>query len=527
LGFAELAGIPFQPLSRDMQSLRNVILLLLLGSGSLALSPCLAAGSDPTYWQDIRPLLRRNCTVCHSARNLGELDVSGGRALDSYQAIRKGANRPLLKPGNSDRSLIVRMVTSTNPDRRMPLGAAPLAPESIALLRRWIDAGAPVGKPVDTEVASRTPARPVRLRHLPIRLVADLPVGGKSKARRKMEVDLSIGPLAPVTAVAFSPDGKTLAAGCYRQVVIWDVEHSRPVHLLTDFLGTVDDLRFSPDGRLLAVAGGQPSAKGDLRLFQTSDWKLRAAFRDHQDVVFSVAFDPAGKRLASASFDKTVRIWSLASLKPERELTGHSDTVYSVGFSPDGKWLVSASKDRSLRVVDTATWKSRLTLSGMDQDVLTVAVSPDSKQIVSSGYEPALHWWSPQTGQRTALRGGHGNAVNEICFSKDGRWVASASNDQTVRLWNGKTGALERTLPNTSIVYAVAFRPDGKLLASGTFDGRVSLWDPATGKPISTYLAVAHDPEHFDWLVLTPAGQLTGSPDYLAEAHWQPAGQKR
>src|SRR5439155_21061380 len=100
------------------------------------------------------------------------------------------------------------------------------------------------------------------------------------------------------------------------------------------------------DGKILAVGGGQPSAKGDLRLYRVGDWKLLAALRGHEDVVFSVAFSPDGKQLASASFDKTVRLWDVASGKLERTLDGHSDFVYAVAFSPDGKILASCSKDR-------------------------------------------------------------------------------------------------------------------------------------------------------------------------------------
>src|SRR6516164_2975063 len=124
----------------------------------------------------------------------------------------------------------------------------------------------------------------------------------------KLELALRVGPLSPITAVAFSPDGKLLATGSYRQVTVWDLALARPVKMLTNVLGTVNDLRFSPDGRLLAVAGGQPSAKGDLRLYQVADWQLVGVLSGHEDVVFSVAFHRDGKRLASASFDKTVRI---------------------------------------------------------------------------------------------------------------------------------------------------------------------------------------------------------------------------
>src|SRR5438046_1949283 len=106
-------------------------------------SPATADGPrQPTYWQDIRPLFRKHCTACHSAKNVKEVDVSGGLALDSYEAVRKGTKHPVLQPGKSDDSVLIHLLITKDVKKRMPLDAAPLPAESIALVRKWIDTGA-------------------------------------------------------------------------------------------------------------------------------------------------------------------------------------------------------------------------------------------------------------------------------------------------------------------------------------------------------------------------------------------------
>jgi WD40 repeat protein len=294
--------------------------------------------------------------------------------------------------------------------------------------------------------------------------------------------------------------------------------------VLTNVLGAVNDVRFSPDGKLLAVAGGQPSAKGDLRLYQVSDWKLLTVLAGHADVVSSVAFRPDGKALASASYDRTVRVWDLATSRAERVLTGHSDFVHAVAWSADGQWLASASKDRSVKVVEAATGKSRLTFSGPEQDVLAVAVSPEG-QVVSAGYDPALLWWNSKTGERIRSQGGHGVAVHELAFSRDGKLLLSAGGDGTLRLWNGASGAPLRSMSVGSVVYAAALGPAGKRAASGSFDGLVRVWDTATGRQLATLLALPPQAGRADFLALTPEGYGACSPELTALARWSMGSQ--
>jgi WD40 repeat protein len=509
---------------------RDSASLLLLSVFSVCSVVTSSSAAEPTYWQDVRPLLRKHCTVCHSVRTIKEVDVSAGLALDSYAAITKDPKKPIVVRGKAGDSELIKRLLISDASKRMPLDADPLPSETIDVLTRWVNAGAPEGSPTsETAPVAHAPGSDKKrkldvvlaTKFSPPKVLAPKPFPTNSP----LELVLPVGPLAPIAAVAYSPDGTHLAVGCYGRVTIWDIVAVRPVKVLTNVLAAVHDLKFSPDGKTLAVAGGQPSARGDLRLFNTDDWSLTATLGGHADVVNSVAFSPDGKRLASASFDKTVRIWDVDKSHTAKVLSGHSDFVYAVAWGPQGDWLASASKDRTVKVVDATTGQSRLTLSGMDQDVLALAVTPDGASIVSSGFESQLYWWNATTGERTRRVTGHDVAVHELCVSHDGKLVASAGADKTLRFWNGSNGQSLRTVQVGSLVYAVALRPDGKQAAAGSFDGLVRLYDPATGKLLVTILAVPGAGEVPEWLALTPEGYVAGSEGWSDRGKWRVAGQ--
>jgi WD40 repeat protein len=488
-----------------------------------------ASAAELTYWQDVRPILRKHCTYCHTPRYLKEADVSGGLTLHTYEAVLhwKEKNRALVRPGKSGASLVYQLVTTTDLDKRMPLGGKPVPAEAVAVLKRWIDSGAKEGtRPADVVVTPSS--RPGRRRKLDVSLTTTTtPAAGAfvGLPRGPLVLSLRVGPLAPVVAVAFDPKGKYLAAGAYGRVTVWDLAAARPVKVLTNVLGAVNDLRFSPDGGLLAVAGGQPSARGDIRLFTVGDWKLRAVLAGHDDVVNSLSFRHDGKQLASASYDRTARVWDVASGKTVRSLTMHSDFVLGVAFSPDGKHVYTASKDRSVRMTEAASGKSVFTFSDRNEDILAVASHPDGKSIVAAGLEPGLSWWSTETGARLRSSAGHRGAVHEVAFSRDGKLLASAGGDGTVRLWNGSTGAPVRSIAAGSLVYAVALGDDGKRVAAGSFDGLVRVYDAATGRLLVTLLSLPPVGDTSDWLALAPTGHAAASDELVKMARWSMGGK--
>ncbi len=245
-------------------------------------------------------------------------------------------------------------------------------------------------------------------------------------------------------------------------------------------------IAYSRDGRRLATAGGALGEPGAVTIRDGADGRELASFRGHHDAINGLAFDPTGRRLATAGRDRTVRIWDAATGRPLSTLRGHVLGVNAVAFSPDGRFLASAGEDRMVKLWDAATGQERRTLSGHTGPILVLAFPRDGMLLASAGADRTIRLWNLGGAESRTLRG-HSGPVRGLAFSPDGRLLASAGYDATARVWSVEPGR-ERVVyrGHTRFVTGVAFSPDGSYVASSSLDGTIRLWEASSGEVVRT-----------------------------------------
>ncbi|MBI3821451.1 MAG: NB-ARC domain protein [Planctomycetes bacterium] len=443
------------------------------------------------YLEHVDALFAKRCTVCHSGNiKEGKLD------LGSYETLmRGGKSGDVVKPGKSQDSILYKAVQRTHRRPMPPKGDEPCTQEEVALIKLWIDDGAKAPKNIKPpkEIFVTPPPSNVN----PVRAVAVSPdknivagargnqihiydAGSGAHVRTlvspglktKEGKDVKAAHISLVESMCWSPDGKYLVSGSFREITIWEAATGEERHKIKGFAHIVVAMTFSPDGKFLGVAGGSPTADGEVKIFDVGTWALKLDLKNcHSDTVYGLSFspelqvpapgeklpDPNAKNppkiktvpaymLATCSADKFVKVWNLPDGKAVKSFEGHTHHVLDVGWASDGKLLASAGADNTVKIWDFEKGEQARTINAHGKQVTRLMFIGKKAEFLTCGGDNAVKKFNATNGGNTGNYAGGTDFIYAIGTSPDGAVIVAGGQDGIVRVYNGTNSQLTRSL---------------------------------------------------------------------------------
>jgi WD40 repeat protein len=307
------------------------------------------------------------------------------------------------------------------------------------------------------------------------------------------------GGMNMVQSIALAPDGRTLASlGLDREIALWAAPTGRKLHSWRSDMGGL--LAFSPDGKTLAASvplnrGGVSFSPDGNRLLPGPDDAVHNVVRLLDPATgeerpgpgsgVALAFSPDGTTLAIGGFNGSLSLWERATGKQLHSLEGHSGIVFRVAFSSDGTTLASLSGACDVRLWDVITGNKRCRIQRDNYQAAAIALSQDAKILYTAGGDHVIRRWDTATGKEMEVEQG---AITAMTVAPDGKSVVTAGRDGILQSWNAVTGKLgPRYQGHKGVVTCIAYSADGRMLASAARYGQqneVCLWQPDTGQEL-------------------------------------------
>ena len=488
------------------------------------------------FERDVFPILDSKCVACHNVAI-----TENGLNLEDHKGVMKGGKRgPSVIAKDPDKSLLYKLASRAAQPVMPPLPnkveASAVTPQELGILKQWILEGAEAGM---GSADKKVQWQPLPGGIAPIYSVALTADGQYAASGRGNQISIYHVPtgetLAELTdpallsiqyngkqmyapgsshrdfvhSLAFSPNGRMLASGGYREVKLWSRPDVAERLNLAASTGPVPAVAVSADDKWLATVAADHS----IKLWNLADGQAGKVLTGHTAAVSSVQFFPDGTRLVSSSHDKSVRIWNVADGALLARLDAPS-ALNGVALNLDGTKLITAGADNMIRVWDLPAATRQLATPAAP--VVALKVSPDKKWLALAEADGKITLIDLASGQPKALAG-HTGPVTSLAFAANSTRLVSSSADKTVRIWDVAAAQPVDVLHvSATPATAVAVHPNGNQVASGSSEGQISLWklDVPAARPLAgdngapaTVAAVSPDGKQ-----LATAGIADGKP---------------
>jgi WD40 repeat protein len=295
-------------------------------------------------------------------------------------------------------------------------------------------------------------------------------------------IALNTGHTFAVEALAFSPDGETLAsAGWPETIKIWTADTLELIRILespsTRHSGAISSLAFSPDGKFLIAA----SEYGVTTLWNTETGELIHTFGKRSGFK-AAAFNPGGKTYATGNRHGEITLWDMGTDKMlcQGLVNGKDKEISSIAFSPDGKSLSSSGEDGTVRFWNPDSCALIYTLTGHKESISSIAFSHDGKKLVTADYDGEMIIWNMGNRQPFRRINADPNVVWSVAFTASGKNIVSLGGSGAILRWNAETGENVGEITTSWYSFAIAINPRRETIAVGTFDGVIELFDTET-----------------------------------------------
>ena len=493
-------------------------LLTGLGALTLTVTSLLAASADKksaspkkvSYYKDVRPIFQANCQGCHQPAK-----SKGGYVMTDFKLMLGAGDskEAAIVAKAPDKSNLVKLITPKDGKAEMPEGKKPLHATEIETIRNWIAQGA----------------------------VDDTPANARERYDMNHPPVYSLPPV--ITSIDYSTDGQFLAVAGFHEVLLHKADGSGLAARLVGLSERIESVKFSPDGKRLAVAGGLPGRMGEIQVWDVTQRKLTLSHSVTYDTLYGASWSPDGKLIAFGCGDNTVRAIEADAGKQVMFMGSHSDWALDTTWSLKGDHVISVSRDMTAKLTELATQRfvdniTSITPNALKGGVATVSRHPLREEILMGGSDglPKLYQYF-----RTAPRqiGDDSNGifffdamlgrVTSVAWSADGKLLAAGSaldnkGEVFASTFTFSTNAITKEMADVmkkipasrtpqdkeviakyrasgtktlfkipvprAGVFAVAIAPDAKTVAAAGSDGLIRLFNAENGSVLKEFPSV-------------------------------------